>query len=127
MDVRPYLRQARLFVLSSKDNACEALPSALLEAMAAGLPAVVTRVGGIAEVVAPGETGLLVEEKNPQALAAAICELLADPGRLNAMGRAARRRAVAEFSFEKMVKSHEEIFDGLLRQYKARKSAGAAS
>ncbi len=126
MDVRPFLQQATLFVLSSISNASEAFPSALLEAMAAGLPAVVSRVGGIAEVVAPGETGLLVQEKDPQALAAAICELLADPDRLKAMGQAARRRAVAEFSFGEMVKGHEEIFDRLLIQYKARKSAEAA-
>ncbi|MDI6854957.1 MAG: glycosyltransferase [Deltaproteobacteria bacterium] len=117
LDVRPFLHQAALFVLSSISNASEASPSALLEAMAAGLPAVVSRVGGIAEVVVDGQTGLLVQERDPQALARAICGLLADPERLQAMGQAARRRAVAEFSFEKMVKSHEEIFDGLLGRY----------
>ncbi len=115
MDVRPYLAQATLFVLSSKDNACEALPSALLEAMASGLPAVVTRVGGIPEVVVQGENGLMVPEKDPGALAEAIGRLLADPRSLRAMGQAARRKAVAEFSFDQMVRSHEVVFDRLLR------------
>ena len=69
-------QQASLFVLSSVH---EALPNVVLEAMAAGLPVVATRVGGLPELVAPGETGWLVPPRDPAALAAALSQLLADP------------------------------------------------
>jgi starch synthase len=71
-----------------------------LEAMACGTAVVASRVGGIPEVVADGETGLLVPPENPAALADAISALLNDPDRASAMGAAGRVRAVAEFSWE---------------------------
>lgn len=75
----------------------EALPTALLEAAAAGRPAVATRVGGTPEVVVHGETGLLVEPDDPDALARALADLLLDPERARRLGRAARRRAEERF------------------------------
>ena len=112
-DVRPCLRQASLFVLSSIR---EAMPNAILEAMASGLPVVATRAGGVPEVVREGETGLLVPPRNPEALGKAICSSLANPAQLFALGQAGLRRAQEEFSFEAMVRRHEAVFDRLIRQ-----------
>jgi alpha-maltose-1-phosphate synthase len=70
-----------------------------LEAMACGTAVVGSRTGGIPEVVADGETGLLVPPEEPAPLAAALNELLTDPGRAHTMGQAGRKRAVAEFGW----------------------------
>ncbi|HEY5016992.1 MAG TPA: glycogen synthase [Streptosporangiaceae bacterium] len=71
-----------------------------LEAMACSTAVVASRVGGIPEVVSGGETGLLVPPDDPASLADAMNMLLRDPGRADAMGRAGRRRAVDEFSWD---------------------------
>ena len=70
-----------------------------LEAMACGTAVVASRVGGIPEVVADDETGLLVPPDDPGALASALNALLRDPDRARAMGQAGRKRAVAEFGW----------------------------
>jgi starch synthase len=70
-----------------------------LEAMACGTAVVGSRTGGIPEVVAEGETGLLVPVGDPDALAAALNTLLREPERARAMGQAGRKRAVAEFGW----------------------------
>lgn len=93
--VEPWLAAADLFVLASRDDA---FPTALLEAAAAGLPAVAAASGGVPEIVADGETGLLVAAERPEELAAAIEALLADPARRWTMGQAARHRAQERFS-----------------------------
>jgi alpha-maltose-1-phosphate synthase len=71
-----------------------------LEAMACETAVVASWVGGIPEVVADGETGLLVPPDDPAALADALNALVRDPGRAAAMGRAGRERAVTEFSWD---------------------------
>jgi starch synthase len=70
-----------------------------LEAMACGTAVVGSRTGGIPEVVADGETGLLVPPGEPPALAEALNALILDPDRAAAMGQAGRKRAVAEFGW----------------------------
>ena len=70
-----------------------------LEAMACGTAVVASRVGGIPEVVAEGQTGLLVPPGDPDALADALSTLLDDPGRAETMGRLGRKRAVASFGW----------------------------
>ncbi|WP_018503336.1 glycogen synthase [Parafrankia discariae] len=82
-----------------------------LEAMACGTAVVASRVGGIPEVVASGETGLLVPPDDPAALAAAINEVLADPGRAAAMGRAGRDRAVAEFGWPAVAERTARLYE----------------
>jgi glycosyltransferase involved in cell wall biosynthesis len=110
-DLRPLLRQASLLVLSSKT---EALPNVVLEAMAAGLPVVATRVGGVPELVVPGGTGWLVEPGDPPGLAAALSRILADPDRRRAMGREGRMRACQEFSLETMTHRYESVLERFL-------------
>ncbi|MGD2069081.1 MAG: glycosyltransferase family 4 protein [Gemmatimonadota bacterium] len=81
-----------------------------LQAHQMGRPVVASRVGGLAEVVEDGTTGLLVEKDDPAALAEAVRTLLADPVRLRAMGRRARERAVGAFGFERHVAAYERIY-----------------
>jgi glycosyltransferase involved in cell wall biosynthesis len=71
------------------------------EAMACGLPVVANAAGALPEVVGTdGSSGRLVPPREPRALAAAIRDLLADPGRLEAMGRAARARVLSTFRWD---------------------------
>jgi glycosyltransferase involved in cell wall biosynthesis len=89
---------------------------AAMEAMALGRPVVATSVGGVPEIVAGGETGLLVEPANPQALAQAVLTLLADPDRAGEMGEQGRRRAVAHFDIRQMVERTRAAYADLLRE-----------
>jgi len=85
-----------------------------LEAMACGTAVVGSRVGGIPEVVADGDTGLLVPADDPAALAAALNSLLADPARAAAMGAAGRKRALAEFSWDAIAAQTAALYAALL-------------
>lgn len=79
----------------------DALPTALIEAMAASTPVVATAVGGIPELVVPGETGVLIDAPPTAAgLADALRPLLADPGRRSRLGEAGRARFDAEFTVD---------------------------
>jgi len=107
-DVPALLSLLDVFVLSSYT---EAFPMAVLEAMAAGRPAVCTAVGGVAEAVDDGVTGYLVPPRDPAALAGRIADLLADPGRARSMGAAARARVEAEFTLERSVRRAAEALE----------------
>jgi glycosyltransferase involved in cell wall biosynthesis len=78
----------------------EGLPLVVLEAMAAGVPVVATAVGGTAEALVDGETGLLVPPRDVDALGRALDELLADPERARRLGEAGRRRVREQFDAE---------------------------
>jgi glycosyltransferase involved in cell wall biosynthesis len=80
----------------------EGLPYALLEGMAAGVPAIATRVGAIPEVVADGVNGLLLEPHSPQAIAAAIRTLGDDRAALARMGEASRATIAARYSIRRL-------------------------
>ncbi len=105
-------RLAALDVLVQPSRA-DNLPLAVLEAMAAGLPVVGTRVGGIPELVVDGETGVLVEPEDPPALAEALDSLAASPELRRELGRAGRARGIEHFSPEgtarRMVAFYEEL------------------
>jgi glycosyltransferase involved in cell wall biosynthesis len=103
------LRTAQVTVLPSYMPG-EAFPNTLLEGMATGLAAVGTRWVGIPDIIADGETGLIVEPRNVDDLAAAIERLVADPALAAEMGRKARCRAEQLFSAERIVHSISDIY-----------------
>ncbi len=106
-DVTARLEQTDLFVLPSRS---EAFPNAVLEAMAAGLPVVASGVGGIRELIDHEQTGLLAPPDNPQALADHLCRVIADPPFASRLGAAARARAEARYSFDRMVSAFEGVY-----------------
>jgi glycosyltransferase involved in cell wall biosynthesis len=106
-DIRPYLFSADFFVLSSIS---EGVPLALLEAMACGLPAVATDVGGIREVIVPGESGHLVPARSPEILAQAMLTVQGDGRVAELMGRAARRRVEEHFNLRRVVAAYEQMY-----------------
>src|SRR5207245_9485880 len=116
-DVPSLLAEASLFVLSS---VTEGISLTLLEAMARGLPVVTTRVGGNAEVVADGETGVLVPARQPEALAEALVQLVADPARLVQLGRAGRDRVASRFDVRNMVAQYGALYESLAQPRSAK-------
>lgn len=110
-DVPDLLHAADVFVLSSRQ---EGFPITILEAMAAGKPVIATDVGGCAEAVVHGETGLIVPPENPEALAGALIDLLSDCQRAKEMGAAGRARVEREFTVDRMVDQHLELYERVL-------------
>ena len=110
-DARQLLDAADVFVLPSRH---EGMPLSLLEAMDAGLPVVATRVIGSEEVVADGETGLLVRPRDAAALEQALAVLLGDPLLRERYGRAGRRRFEREFTADRMAADTLGVYDRTL-------------
>jgi glycosyltransferase involved in cell wall biosynthesis len=110
-DIPNLLARADLFVLPSR---FEGLPTAIIEAMAAGRAVVATTAGGNAEVVAPGKTGWLVPPGRPFALADAITRAL--DSNLEAMGAEARRRATERLSAATMARSFADLYEDILQR-----------
>jgi glycogen synthase len=101
-------RKARLCVVPSH---YESFGLVALEAMAAGLPVVGTRTGGLPEVIEDGKTGLLVAPGDASELAAAITTLLTDPARAEEMGTAARERVANRFSIAATVLLNLSLYE----------------
>ena len=108
-DVWPLLGEADVFVLPSRTE-----PSgiAALEAMAAGLPVVATRVGGLVEIVDSKRNGVLVEPNDPAAMAKELVALLDAPETMAAMGEASRR-AATEHSADEMARRYVDLYTRL--------------
>ena len=110
-DVLELLKGFDLFALSSLQ---EGLCTSLVDAMAASKAAVATRVGGVPEVVADGETGFLVQPRDHEAMADRIIALLKDNAGRARMGKAALKRAREQFTVDRMVEGTLETYKRLI-------------
>ena len=112
-DIPDLLSALDIFVLPSHS---EGVSLALLEAMAAGLPVIATRVGGLPEVVTDGVNGLLMPPQDPEALAQALARLLDDPALAKELGENARRHVKENFSLERLGREINEIYGELIKR-----------
>lgn len=110
-DALEILSRLDVFVLPSL---WEGLPLVLIEAAALGKPIVATAVDGSREIVADGETGLLVPPADPAALAAAVNRLLDDPALAARLAARARETIPPRFTMEKMIAGYEELYASLM-------------
>jgi glycosyltransferase involved in cell wall biosynthesis len=94
----------------------EGFPLVVLEAEAAGLPIVASRVCSLPEQITDGVEGRLVPVKDPSALASAVIELARDPVLRKRMGEAGQARARREFTFDRMIREYEIVLEGLIRK-----------
>jgi colanic acid/amylovoran biosynthesis glycosyltransferase len=108
-----HYRRAAVFCLPSvvaADSDRDGLPTSVLEAMALGVPVVTTALNGLAEAVIDGRTGLVVPERSPRALAAAIQRLLADPELAARLSHEARRHVEDGFSLARSTSLLQSLF-----------------
>jgi glycosyltransferase involved in cell wall biosynthesis len=112
-DVASLLSAADLFILPSRT---EAFPNGALEAMAAGLPVIASRTGGLCELIEDGVTGVLVPPGNAAALADAIVRLSEDPPYAAALGAAARRAVVEHYTLAAMTSAFSQLVLSELRR-----------
>jgi glycosyltransferase involved in cell wall biosynthesis len=112
--LRELLDEAHVFIhpsVTGPDGDREGVPNALLEAMASGIPVASTRHGGIPEAVTDRETGLLVEENAPEALAEALASLATQPGMYEEMSANAGRSVAVNWEIEAQSRRLEELYD----------------
>ena len=111
-DVTPHLQWAHLLLLTSET---EGLPGAVLEAGAAGIPTVAFNVGGTAETMIDGETGILVPAGDVSAMVAAVERLAADRPRLERMGKEQRDFVRSNYSLERAINRFDQLLTGALQ------------
>ena len=112
-DIPELLRAMDVYTLPSWR---EGMPRSVIEAMAMGLPAVVTDIRGCREEVVDGETGYIVPVRDPEVLADRCARLLADATERGRMGEAAQTRAREMYSEQKVFKRQVEVYLELIRQ-----------
>jgi glycosyltransferase involved in cell wall biosynthesis len=122
----PRVAAASDIALLTSDN--EGTPVSLIEAAAAGTPAVATAVGGVPDVVT-AETGLLLSQGDLRGLGRAIADLAADPARRAEMGRNARAHVRERYSAERLVEDVDRLYRELIacRRHAPARQAGAAN
>jgi len=111
-DLREHLATADVFVLPSRS---EGFSNAIVEAMAASLPVVATNVGGNAEAVQDGVSGVIVPAEDSGALAAAIVHLLSNPAKARQMGAEGKRLVAEKFTTEAMMTQIINVYGSLLK------------
>jgi L-malate glycosyltransferase len=112
-NLREHLAAADIFVLPSRS---EGFSNAIVEAMAASLPVVATDVGGNAEAVQDGVSGIIVPSEDVAALSAAILQLLSDPSKAKEMGLEGKRLASERFTTDAMMKQITSVYISLLNR-----------
>ncbi len=110
-DVADVMRGLHCFVLPSL---AEGISNTILEAMASALPVIATAVGGNADLVTHGETGVIIPPDDVPGMAEAIVRFASAPPRAAAMGRAGRARVEERFSLPAMVSTYRQAYDRLL-------------
>jgi glycosyltransferase involved in cell wall biosynthesis len=113
LDVPTLLSEISVSVLPTLS---EGLSNSLLEAMAASVPVVATRVGGNPEVVQAGITGLLVPPRDAEALGRAIGQFLEQPSLARKFGVAGRERVSKRFALEQMTQATGHLYEGLIER-----------
>ncbi|GAB4144348.1 MAG: glycosyltransferase [Planctomycetaceae bacterium] len=112
-DVAPLLKASDCFVLASR---WEGMPNAVLEAMAAGIPVVCTRVEGVRDLVVEGKTGLLIPQENRQQLAESMLEILQNPQRAADLAREAQTLVFKDYTWGISVKNYQVLYEELLEK-----------
>jgi colanic acid/amylovoran biosynthesis glycosyltransferase len=110
------LAHATIFVLPctrEADGGMDNLPTVIMEAMAAGLPVISTPLAGIPEMVEPGVSGELVPERDPEAVAASIERLIADPAKARMFGERGREIAREKFSIKASARQLRRVFESI--------------
>ena len=120
-DIADVMRGLHAFVLPSL---AEGISNTILEAMASGLAVLATAVGGNADLVLQGETGVIVPAGEPQKMAQAVLELAANPERARAMGDAGRQRVLSTFSMQSMVAAYRSVYDHQFRRAAVARGGG---
>jgi glycosyltransferase involved in cell wall biosynthesis len=116
-DLEEEYNSCSIFVLPSITDSkgeTEGLGIVLIEALAHGKPVVSTSVGGIVDIVIPGETGLLVPEKDSKALAEALLTLLSDPVRAKKMGQRGFEDVQSRFNWTHIIPMWQKTFEKVL-------------
>ncbi|MBI5583919.1 MAG: glycosyltransferase family 4 protein [Deltaproteobacteria bacterium] len=103
-------------------SSAEGVPQFLLQALAMGKPVVATRVGGIPEIITSGVNGLLIPPEDPQALAAALLELLGAPDRSGQLGTEGRKLVAKEHTLERMGEQVLDVYRQVCREKKSLKT-----
>lgn len=111
-EIPKLLESSEIFVLPSIR---EGFGLVNCEAMISGLPVIASNIGGIAEIVKDGETGILVPAQNPQALAESLIELIENPEKRQKFGQAGRRQVIENFDAKKMAEQYGKVYQEMLR------------
>lgn len=109
-NVHDYLRCSQIFILPSEN---EALPISIIEAMACRLAVIACPAGGVSELIEDGETGLLIPFRSPGAIAESILRAARDEDLREKIARSAHRKALAEYSPERITARYLEMFRSL--------------
>ncbi|MBN1291346.1 MAG: glycosyltransferase [Candidatus Latescibacteria bacterium] len=116
-DVPKYFKMADIFVVPSikhESGAVDGLPVVVPEAMAAGLPIIASNVGGIPVLVWDKQNGLLVPERNPDALASAIIELISDQGKRKEYGARSRRVIESSVNYDNVSRHFVQLYAAII-------------
>jgi glycosyltransferase involved in cell wall biosynthesis len=112
-DVGSILSRCHAFIMASEKR--EGLCKAVIEAMSVGLPTIVTRIGGMPEVVTDGLSGLVIEPRSSSAIYEAISRLMENPALAKELGQAGRKTIIEKFSVARAVRETLAVYEGLFR------------